>query len=128
MRKVSKITSGWLRGNGFTLVATLHSHAEEKFQFDYESFVREALDVVYIVERDGEVLYVGKTKNFRTRYGYGHIRWLRGEKTNSEGQRLRWIAEVEVGPVRFYARRASQPLLVEERELIVQLNPKLNAA
>lgn len=128
MQDTNDIKSDWLHNNGFDLVATLQTHPREIFEFDYEPSVRNALDIVYIAEREGEILYVGKAKNFRGRYGYGHIRWLRGEKTNSEGQRLRWVAEVEKGPIRFFARRASQPLLVEERALINQLNPRLNAA
>ena len=113
---------------GNSLWGHLDTHPDEQFEFDYKPTVREALDVVYIAERCGEILYVGKAKNFRGRYGYGHIRWLRGEKTNSEGQRLRWVAEINKGPIRFHARRATMPLLVEERELINELIPALNAA
>lgn len=116
----------WLTADGFVELTTLRSDSIEQFAFDH---VQSAPcdNLVYVALRGDEVVYVGKATSFRRRYDRGHVRWLRGEKTNSEEQRLRWVAEVAIGPVTFYGRECDPTsLATEERKLIAELRPKLN--
>ncbi len=118
-----------IRDRGFRWAATLREDEEHGFRFDYAPDVRSATNVVYVAVQDGadRALYVGKTVDFRyARYNYGHVRWLRGEKGNSEGQRLRWVAAVRRAPVHFYVENVHGPLEIAEARLIAELDPELN--
>ena len=120
------ITADKLSSDGFVHVANVRVDEHEGYAFDYEPTVGQAKNVVYVAIQGDEVLYVGRAKSFRSRYGYGHVRWLRGEKRNSERQRQRWVKAIERGPIAFYARMASKSLDTEEREFIAALRPALN--
>lgn len=117
-----------LARNRFWPAATLREDETEEFRFDYSPDVREAQNVVYVAVQDvvERPIYVGRARNFRARYGYDHIRWLRGEKTNSESQRKRWVEVIYRAPVHFYVRVENGLLDHVEPRLIGLLQPELN--
>ena len=123
-----KCSRCYLEQQGFRRVATLDTHIVEGFAFGYAADVSTAKDVVYVALQSAKVIYVGKTRNFRSRYNKGHIRWLRGEKGNSEKQRVRWLEVIRQGPVDFYAKNENHPLEEAEATWAAKLKPTLNVA